>query len=130
EPVQEGRGPQTLQRLARATSGVERIEPASIWADLVRRPRYFDIGHWLLIAAAVILLLEVLERRTGALSMKWDRSGAIPDDDASIPRVRRRAVAARKVADAKPQAINEVPVAPQGDALLGALREAKQRGRR
>jgi Mg-chelatase subunit ChlD len=127
-----GTGAETLARLARATGGVERVEPASIWSDLIRRPRYVGIGHWLLIAAAVVLLIEVMERRTGALSMIGGaRTSA--DTDATEGggtrrRLRRRVEATRTPAAGNQRSAPEsVPDAPQCDTLLGALREARRR---
>jgi Mg-chelatase subunit ChlD len=68
KPQVDGRGETTLRRMARATGGKDRLDLASIWGDLSRRPRLVELGPWLLIAAIVLLLLEVLERRTGVFS--------------------------------------------------------------
>lgn len=64
----DDRGRATLERLARSTGGVERVDLSGVWKDMPRRPRSFPLAPWLLIAAAVCLLLEVLERRTGLVS--------------------------------------------------------------
>ena len=64
----DDRGRSALEKLARATGGVERAELTGVWKDLPRRPRSFPLAPWLLLAAAVCLLLEVLERRTGLVS--------------------------------------------------------------
>jgi hypothetical protein len=61
-------GREALERLARATGGAERVELSGVWKDLPRRPRAFPLAAWLLTAAVVCLLLEVLERRTGLVS--------------------------------------------------------------
>lgn len=61
-------GATTLDQLARSTGGKERIELTGIWADLPRRPRWLALAPWLLALAVVVVLLEVLERRTGLLS--------------------------------------------------------------
>ncbi len=61
----DDRGRAALERLARSTGGVERVELSGVWKDLPRRPRSFPLTPWLLLAAVACLLLEVLERRTG-----------------------------------------------------------------
>lgn len=68
KPAAEGRGRDTLHRLARATGGVERADLALIWDALPARPQRVPLVPWLLTAAVVLLLLEVLERRTGLLT--------------------------------------------------------------
>jgi uncharacterized membrane protein len=66
----EGEGLQTLERMARATGGIERVNLASIWGDLPRLPRMVSLAPWLLLAAMILLLVEVLQRRTGLLSFR------------------------------------------------------------
>ncbi len=65
----EGEGLQTLQRMARATGGTERVNLGSIWADLPKVPRMISLAPWLLLAALSLLLIEILQRRTGLLSL-------------------------------------------------------------
>lgn len=67
-PAEGATGLVTLDRLARATGGKERLELATVWADLERRPRLIPAASWLILAAVVLFLLEVLERRTSLLS--------------------------------------------------------------
>ncbi len=64
----DDRGRATLERLARSTGGVERIDLSGVWKDLPRRPRSFPLAPWFLLTAVVCLLLEVLERRTGLVT--------------------------------------------------------------
>jgi Mg-chelatase subunit ChlD len=61
----EDRGQAALERLARSTGGVERVDLSGVWRDLPRRTRSFPLAPWLLLTAVVVVLLEVLERRTG-----------------------------------------------------------------
>jgi hypothetical protein len=68
-PAEAGTGLAALDRLAKATGGKERVDLGSIWADFPRQPRWVEIGHWLLVAAVLLLLVEVLERRTGFLAL-------------------------------------------------------------
>lgn len=58
----------TLRRIADVTQGTARTEIGSIWDDLVPVDRFSSIAHWLWLGAVVILLLEVLERRTSWVS--------------------------------------------------------------
>ncbi len=72
KPDHNERGLQTLEKLSRATGGKERLEVAGIWQDLPRQPRLMPMQRWLLAAVLVLLLLEVLERRTGLLRLpRW-----------------------------------------------------------
>jgi Mg-chelatase subunit ChlD len=75
----DDRGRQTLERLARSTGGVERIELSGVWKDLPKRPRTFPLAPWLLLTAVLCVLLEVLERRTALVSSFFRalRPGAI-----------------------------------------------------
>ncbi len=68
QPADIGRGPESLVRLAKITGGKERIDLAGIWADLPKRAQMIALSKWLLLAAVILLLAEVLERRTGLLT--------------------------------------------------------------
>lgn len=65
-------GAKTLAALARASGGRHRVDLAGTWGELPETPRYRPVAPWLLVAAACLLLLEVLERRagTGALARR------------------------------------------------------------
>jgi Mg-chelatase subunit ChlD len=144
-PTGEGdHGRDALERLARATGGVERVELSGVWKDLPRRPRAFPLAAWLLSAAVVCLLLEVLERRTGLVS----HAGR-------LVREKARRVAWRRVRVAVPEAVKApgrpaVTAAPPGPAppaptaaeperasarptesggVLDAMRQARERTR-
>ncbi|MCP4216310.1 MAG: VWA domain-containing protein, partial [bacterium] len=54
-----------LAQLAEYSGGKERTNLAEIWEDLPRKPQYREISHFLIIAALVIFLFEILHRRTG-----------------------------------------------------------------
>jgi hypothetical protein len=62
-----------LERLARATGGVERLNLADVWKDIPRQPRFVSAAPYLLLAAVIVFLLEVTERRTVLLSSFWFR---------------------------------------------------------
>jgi len=133
-PAQAGGGLVALERLARATGGKERLELGGIWKELPKAPRRVDIAPWLLLAAVVLLLLEILERRTGLL-VKTVSAGK--QEKETPP---RKWFARKEKAPSVPAATvpavpakgQPIPAAAETDGgLLDALRQAraKQRGR-
>lgn len=153
KPSQAERGTATLERLARATGGKERIELASIWQDLPRQPRQIPIGKWLAVAAAVLVLLEVFERRTLLLSALMRRRKKAASEAEPKPRETRRPAVARsqtpaaaapasmpaiaakdRVAPAEKEVVppGPAPAAPRGEAagIADALRKARQRAQK
>jgi hypothetical protein len=52
---------------------VERLNLADIWKGIPRQPRFISAAPYLLLAAVVLFLLEVIERRTGLFSSFWFR---------------------------------------------------------
>jgi Mg-chelatase subunit ChlD len=141
QPVEDDRGLATLERLARATGGQERVDLTGVWKELPRHVRLVAVAPWLLGAVVVLLLLEVFERRSGLLSRRgrlaWStvrqprrRTGwpfrrrprpASPAPLASAPPPVSKAAPARREALREP-ARNET-------ALLDALRQARERTR-
>jgi hypothetical protein len=134
-PTEPGAGPALLDRLARATGGKERVDLAGIWRELPKVPRLVALGPWLLLVAVVLLLLEVLERRTGLLA---GRRWGLPRWERIVgPRLRLpwrkwpRAVPA----ETGPEPEEKVQAAPapvaeeQPAGLLDALRQARLRSR-
>jgi hypothetical protein len=129
-------GATALERLARSTGGKERIEVTGVWRDIPRYPRIVPLGAWLIIAAMVLILLEVLERLTALLS----RGGRVMWNVERAPAPRPRAVAAEVAVAgaapvAKPPATEGAPptesAAPrQAPGILEALRQAQERTRR
>ncbi|HET7623942.1 MAG TPA: VWA domain-containing protein [Verrucomicrobiae bacterium] len=75
-PDQPGRGAATLAQIAMTSGGKERIEIPQTWADLQSRPRYVELTPWLLVAAVILFLLEIFERRTGWISRWFTRAPA------------------------------------------------------
>ncbi|MCL2349720.1 MAG: VWA domain-containing protein [Planctomycetaceae bacterium] len=73
QPVEPGRGRDSLKELAEITQGKERIDLAPVWGEMSRVPRLYDLGRWLLYVAACTFLLEVLQRRTGLVVAWWQR---------------------------------------------------------
>ncbi|MFI4861939.1 MAG: VWA domain-containing protein [Phycisphaerales bacterium JB063] len=75
-------GVDQLQSLAQLTRGQQRVELATIWQDLPRMTRHIAIGHWLMLAAIGLILLEVIERRVGVVSiLTLRRKPAVGDEE-------------------------------------------------
>lgn len=70
-PIASVEGITVLEQLAKATGGTERLDLTSVWKDLPKRPRLIDLTPWLLMATILLLLIEVLERRTRLVSAQW-----------------------------------------------------------
>jgi hypothetical protein len=124
KPARGDRGLAALERLALATGGKERLELAGLWKDLPRRPRVLSLGRWLLGLAVALLLLEVLERRTGLLTRRrrlaWEGGGE--------PAVARRGLFRRRPRPAAVPAEGEplpAPAAPQREAVKGPVAPAQ-----
>ena len=67
-PDQPGRGAAALAQIATTTGGKDRVEIPKIWDELPVKSRYVELAPWLLVAAAILFLLEIFERRTGWVS--------------------------------------------------------------
>ena len=74
-PQDQGTGRRNLQRLADATGGRQRLDVGGIWRTFPRQRRQIEITPWLLLLGGMLLLLEVLERRTAVLSTWWAGRG-------------------------------------------------------
>ncbi|MEO0514805.1 MAG: VWA domain-containing protein [Planctomycetota bacterium] len=61
-------GFEALRGLANVTKGQPRTELSAIWDALVPVARFTSVAHWLWLTGVVLLLLEVLERRTSWVS--------------------------------------------------------------
>ena len=62
-PNGDDAGRKTLERLARATGGRERLMTAEVWKDLARKRQPVPLAPWLMGFAVVLLLFETVERR-------------------------------------------------------------------
>jgi hypothetical protein len=144
KPAQTDRGLVTLEKLGRATGGQERLDLPGIWRDLPRHVRYIPIARWLLLAAVVLWLLEVFERRTSLLT-SW--RAARREEPAEAPEPRRAAAPRALPALPKPKATKAAPAAPKAaaaaapaspaspalpadaDGIMEALRKARKRAK-
>jgi hypothetical protein len=152
-PDQPGRGAATLAQIATTSGGKERVEIPQTWADLQSKSRYVELSPWLLIAAVILFLSEVFERRTGwigRLIAARAGSAAAPAEEAAgaaapkkqrwtrlIPKPVRapKAPVTPEVRAAQPAAPAETKVstaekAGPSDANIDALRKARERANR
>ncbi|HWG47216.1 MAG TPA: VWA domain-containing protein [Gemmataceae bacterium] len=141
QPVENGRGLATLERLARASGGKERVDLSGAWKELPRHVRLVSIAPWLLGVVVLLLLLEVFERRSGLLS----RQGRLVRETVRQRRARtgwfsrKRPHSAVPVSSpsAPPPAPEPPPVrrdelrepARNESAMVEALRKARERTR-
>jgi Mg-chelatase subunit ChlD len=101
-PEQTGRGVSALAQIAATTGGVERGELPKIWDALPEKSRFVPLAPWLYIAATILFLLEVLERRTGWCSRALGKKKlSTPADTADE---REEKVAAKTSASSRPSA--------------------------
>ena len=132
KPAQPESGLVTMERLAKATNGKQRINLGEIWDDLPRQPRLISLQPWLLIVALSLLLLETLERRTGLLSMRQGRRFV----EAMSQRISLKKRSVTQVAAASPEG-KTAPFTPEEsekpdtsseqDGMLDALSQARKR---
>ena len=129
KPANTESGLATMQRLAKTTDGKQRINLGEIWDDLPRQPRLISLQPWLLILALILLLLEVLERRTGLLSMRHGRRFV----ETVSQRILRKERPATQVAvpptveETSPSTPEESETPSERDGMLDALSQARKR---
>ncbi len=147
QPAKPGRGVASLEHLARATGGCERLDLPSVWKDIPRKPRFILLAPYLLLGAVAIFLIEVIQRRTGIFTIR--RLPAIPASVSSLfsrmqtvrPAKKSASAAAKRIEPKaetrtaeKPAA--EPPAAPpksevsSEDGISNALNQAQQRAKR
>ncbi|HJQ35517.1 MAG TPA: vWA domain-containing protein, partial [Thermoanaerobaculia bacterium] len=128
-PAAPGEGRAALERIARATGGKERIDVAGVWRDLPVRRHSIPLRMFLLLAAVLVLLVEVLERRMRVFSF----SAETVERGASAPRKKqiRRAKARRSTVVEEEAPVPPPPPKPAEDnPLVDALQQAGKRARR
>ena len=129
-PEQPNKGRATLERLAVATGGAERVDLPAIWQALPKTPRLVDLAPWLIALALVSFLLEILQRRTGWLAVQRP-AVAIKEEVVAGPRAKELSRPDQQAAPARRETITAAaPVAtPSADPALDALRQARQRAK-
>ena len=132
KPAHTESGLATLERLAKATDGKQRINLEEIWDDLPRQPRLIPLQPWLLIAALLLLLVEILERRTGLLSVRHGRrfieavSQRIPRKERSVGQV-DAPPSEEEVKLDMPEEPGKPEVSSDRDGMSDALSQAQRR---
>ena len=135
QPPTPGRGSATLEQLARSTGGMERLELPGMWKELPRHTRLVSLVPWLLLAAVILLLLEVFERRSGLISRPRRvgvEKAAIPREKTSWAFFRRqpKLTLPAKKPEPPPARRDEVRETVRSDtAMVDALRQARERSR-
>lgn len=124
-------GHKTMERLAHATDGKTRINFGAIWDDLPRQPRLLALKPWLLIAALTLLLVEILERRTGLLSMRrghrkmQTRAQRIPRKGDRLDQPARSP--SSEVTQGEPEEPSEPQTLPEREKMIDAFSRARKR---
>ena len=129
KPANTESGLATMERLAKVTDGKQRINLGEIWDDLPRQPRLISLQPWLLILALILLLLEVLERRTGLLSVRHGRR-FVETVSQRILRKERPATQVTvppTVEETSPSTPEESETLSKRDGMLDALSQARKR---
>jgi Mg-chelatase subunit ChlD/uncharacterized membrane protein len=137
ESSRSGWGLTALERLAKTTGGKERIDLASTWKDIPKHPRLIPLSAWLLVAAIVVLLLEVLERLTGLLSrggrIVWRSSAKaapVTTRTKAAPVPTPSPAPAAAAAGVKEEPVSEAPVPARTADVSGILQALDQVQRR
>jgi hypothetical protein len=139
-PRKPGRGVAALEQLAKATGGCQRLNLGSVWRDIPKKPRLISLAPYLLLAAVAVFLLEVAQRRTGLLSVRWRPLGVLRRKArATMPRPAVFRSKATERTSNVPAAKQTPPVAVEpsparqetgGESIADALSRAQQRARR
>ncbi len=113
-------GAAALSAAAAATGGAMVADAAAVWDRMSRSPRIVPLASGLYLAAALLFLVEVFERRTGWLHNRHRRS-AVPssagdkDESVSSPRRRRKKRPPAPSSTAPAAAPPVAPVVPASD---------------
>jgi hypothetical protein len=141
EFAESDNGSEALDRLARVTGGRQRLRPETIWDEIARTPRHQELASLLYLLAAVLLLTEVLERRTSVLSrllqslryqLRQLRELRAHQVEAAV---KGETVAPRSKPEDAQQPATEEMEAPKADVepgkdLIDALSKARSRARK
>ena len=129
KPANTESGLATMERLAKVTDGKQRINLGEIWDDLPRQPRLISLQPWLLILALILLLLEVLERRTGLLSMRHGRRFVETVSQRILGKERpaTQVTVPSAVEETLPSTPEESETPSERDGMLDALSQARKR---
>ncbi len=127
-PNEGDAGRRTMEKLARATGGKERLAVDEVWQDLARKRQPVPLAPWLIAGAIALLLIETLERRTGLLLSALESGCPVR---ARAPKAKPVKVARPAQPSAAPEPeVEEVEPKPEPEVnpLVDALNRAKRRG--
>lgn len=138
EPALTNQGGAFLDELSEITQGENRLDLASIWKALPKKSRFKEIAPWLFMAAIVIFLLEILQRRTGILSAKRARASMklykdeqkqeqIPSQ--SNTKKDNKRVPHKTMKEPTSRGTSESSTENEEDTLLDAMRHAKKKAK-
>ncbi|MGA1869852.1 MAG: VWA domain-containing protein [bacterium] len=138
EPALKNQGGEVLDELSKITQGENRFDLGGIWKTLPKKARLKEIAPWLLMAAIVIFLLEILHRRTGIFLLK--RAGASVKsrdeerDHAQIPITKatiknKNRVLHEKIKESSSRGTPESSPENEKDPMLEAMRHARKKAR-
>ncbi len=132
----------SIKQLCMLSGGKERLNLADIWNELPTKQKLRSISQWLLVAALIVLLLEVLERRTGiifkryAVKFRKTASSTATARTSGIKpgkkRRKRSKIAPEKVIQPKPESSPETPEEKPAETddnqhqILSALNKVKK----
>lgn len=123
-------GSTVLEQLAKITGGQERISLTEIWNDLPRRPQIIQLSPALLIAAILLLLAEVFERRTGLVSRAIHKTNSSIERETSpfvrIHSIYSKSAKTSKAAVSAPKKDESENSTEPASELLGVLSTARR----
>jgi uncharacterized membrane protein/Mg-chelatase subunit ChlD len=139
QPPKPTRGVVSLEHLAKSTGGCERLDLASIWKDIPKKPQSILLSPYLLLMTVAIFFLEIVQRRTGIFSMRWmsslrwSRKTPAPKiKKSSIAAIRpQQATAPTKKSSAVPANVQVADKAVGTEAnILDAIHQARNRAQK
>ena len=133
-PAEAATGMEIIE-LAASTGGGERLLPDGIWEELPARPRVFPLTPWFGLAAVILLLLEVAERRLGLFGwfFRHRREPVVPvPAKQEKTEKKRRKRKSRVTEPVLPEIETTAPPSPEEEEKPepGSLGEALRRARR
>lgn len=132
KPDPDGEGEALLRRISGLTGGERVADLASIWNRMERGDVRVEVAPWFYLAAAVLFLLEIIDRRTGCLSgavaARRPTSESAAQDEAEKPRRRVKGIRVAEPSDRNGAEVKSVEehagAAEEGDSVFA---KAKQR---
>ena len=117
-PDPDGAGEALLGSLADLTGGQRLADPAAVWSLLPREPVPFELAPFLYLLAALLLLLDIFDRRTAFLSRRHaarqERKVERVEEVETVEEVpnRRQSVPSSPATPSTPSTASTPPAAP------------------